>query len=72
MYKVVATKPMEGTNLVGKVGLYQQTVFIIQKNRKILIELGSSLSDVVCTRMYVVNIANWEKAGKAYGVFLKI
>ena len=69
--EVAGTTAMDGDRLVGKDDLYAQTVFIIRKIENVLVELGSSLNDVIRTRMFVTNIAEWEKAGKAHGEFFK-
>ena len=71
LIEVAGTTAMDGDTLVGKDDLYAQTVFIIRKIEKTLVELGSSLNDVIRTRMFVTNIADWEMAGKAHGEFFK-
>lgn len=48
---------------------YGQTLFILEQIEKILKLAGSSLSDVVRTRMYVTDISQWDAIGKAHGVF---
>ncbi len=61
----------EKGNVVGAGDAYLQTKYIIQIIEKSMNKINANLTNVVRTRIFVINIEQWESIGKAHAESFK-
>ena len=68
---IIAVSGTTASNAAGEVqhigDAGAQATYIIHKIESSLAEAGASLSDVIRTRIFVANIADWEAVARAHG-----
>src|SRR5450432_1294063 len=61
----------ENGELVAPGDPYAQTIQVLENLKRALERAGSSLADVVRTRMFVTDISQWKAYGRAHGEYFR-
>lgn len=68
--EVAGTVAMEEGQVISPGDPFIQTKHILKKIENFIGQLGGNLSDIVRTRIYVVDINMWDEIGRAHGEVL--
>jgi enamine deaminase RidA (YjgF/YER057c/UK114 family) len=69
IYVSGTTATDENGSLVGRGDTAAQARYALQKIERAITALGGTMRDVVRTRVFVSDIANWEAAARVHGEF---
>lgn len=65
------TAGFENGKVVGGKSAYKQTLSILKKTGKVLLDAGATIEDVIRTRIYVTDLKFVEEVAKAHKDFFK-
>jgi enamine deaminase RidA (YjgF/YER057c/UK114 family) len=71
VYVAGTTSVDENGNIVAQGDPYGQAMQVMRNIERALKMAGAKMEHVVRTRMFVINIADWEQIGRAHGEFFR-